>query len=206
MIIFQLNVIQLQKLFLLNNLRNFLNQSFFLVIMSDSTSILDLPTEPIGGNSSLKASENISKNTINLDQSVISEIVNSLQKASISGATQLPSRDIPMTHTIDPHIQPNYVPSSTNKDYIENENLSDIFDNYNKQNYNSFDNIYNEIQTPLRVAILFFLFQLPFFKKNLFNFLPILFLKDGNLNIYGFIFMSSLFGFTFYLTNIIVNL
>ena len=81
--------------------------------MGDSTSIMDLPTDPVGGgnisnNISLKASE--SQATMNLDQSTINQIVNSLQQASASGSTLLPSRDIPMnTNNIstDAQIQPN---------------------------------------------------------------------------------------------------
>ena len=48
------------------NLRNYRNQSIFIIIMSDSTSILDLPTDPvgggsIGGNIALTAQENITQ-------------------------------------------------------------------------------------------------------------------------------------------------
>jgi hypothetical protein len=190
--------------------------------MSDSTSILDLPTDPIGGgnvsnNISLSASENVPNNVhaqsqsngISLDQSVISQIVSGLQQASITGATQLPSRDIPMNTSglnIDAQIQPNYVPPPppTNRDYInEYQESSEIVDNYNKgiQRNNSLDDMYNEIQTPLLLAVLYFLFQLPFFRKFLFNYFPIIFSNDGNLNINGFLFTSSLFGLTFYLVN-----
>jgi hypothetical protein len=61
--------------------------------------------------------------------------------------------------------------------------------------------MYNEIQTPLLLAVLYFLFQLPFFKKNLFTYFPILFSVDGNLNINGFLFTSILFGLIFYMLN-----
>ena len=122
----------------------------------ESTSILDLPTDPIGGgnisnNISLTASEtqsmsnnnNNSQQGFSLDQTTISQIVNGLQQATISGATQLPSRDIPMTttgHSNDPQVQPNYVPmAERQKDYINDyEQSSEIIDNYNKNaNYNS---------------------------------------------------------------------
>ena len=195
--------------------------------MSESTSILDLPTDPVGGgnvsnNISITASENTAiqgqqfngqpQNGFSLDQSTISQIVTGLQQATISGATQLPSRDIPMTtssHNIDPHIQPNYVPPPQNNiDYIKNhEQTSDMVSNYNKQlqNQNSLDDMYNEIQTPLLLAVLYFLFQLPFFRKFLFGYFPILFSNDGNLNINGFLFTSVLFGLVFYLLNKITN-
>ena len=190
--------------------------------MSDTTSIMDLPTDPVGGGSisnniSLSSSENVviqpniqlpsDSNGVSLDQSTISQIVNGLQQANISSVTQLPSRDIPMnTSTLsnDIQTQPNFVPSSQNIDYINNyENNANIINNYNRNldNSNSLDDIYSEIQTPLLLAVLYFLFQLPFVKKNLFLYFPFLFSKDGNLNINGFIFNSVLFSLSFYLLN-----
>jgi len=195
--------------------------------MSDSTSILDLPTDPVGGgnisnNISIKAIDNVSLapqqqqaqgGGFTLDQSTISQIVSGLQQATISGATQLSSRDIPMTstgHNIDPNIQPNYVPPPPqhNMDYIKDyEQTSDMVNNYNKNNQrqNSLDEMYNEIQTPLLLAVLYFLFQLPFFRKFLFSYFPVLFSNDGNLNINGFLFMSVLFGLLFYFLNKLTN-
>ena len=187
--------------------------------MGDSTSILDLPTDPVGGgnvsnNISLTASETatVSNNTqsaFTLDQSTISQIVNGLQQATISGATQLPSRDIPMTttgHSNDPQIQPNYVPPPPphSIDYIKNyEQTSDMINDYNRNmnRNNSLDDTYNEIQVPLLLAVLYFLFQLPFFKKFLYTYFPVLFSNDGNLNINGFLFKSILFGLLFYILN-----
>jgi hypothetical protein len=77
--------------------------------------------------------------------------------------------------------------------------------NKNSQKMNTLDDMYNEIQTPLLLAVLYFLFQLPFFKKFLFNYFPILFSNDGNLNINGFMFSSILFGLIFYLFNRVTN-
>jgi len=198
--------------------------------MSDSTNILDLPTDPVGGgnisnNISLNASENVviqgqgqgpnqgqQNQGLSLDQTTISQIVSGLQQATISGATQLPSRDIPMNttgHSTDPQIQPNYVPPPQNNiDYIKNyEQTSDMINEYNKnaRQHDSLDDMYNEIQTPLLLAVLYFLFQLPFFRKFLFQYFPALFSKDGNFNINGFLFTSVLFGLLFYSLNKITN-
>ena len=196
--------------------------------MSDSTSILDLPTDPIGGGSgsnniSLSATENNkvqqtqmpplsnqipSPNGLSLDQTTISQIVNGLQQASMTGITQLSSRDIPMNTTsisTDPQIQPNYVPPPINNiDYIKNyEQTSDIIDHYDKNmaRQHSIDEMYNEIQTPLLLIVLYFLFQLPFVKKHLYMYFPVLFSTDGNLNINGLLFTSTLFGLLFYILN-----
>jgi hypothetical protein len=190
--------------------------------MSDSTSILDLPTDPVGGgnvsnNISMTATENVvvsQKQQANgtLDEATISQIVSGLQNASRNGATQLPSRDISMS-TIgisnDPHVQPNYVPPpQENTDYIRNyEQTSDMINDYNKntQDNNSLDDMYNEIQVPLLLAVMYFLFQLPFFRKLLFGYFPVLFSSDGNMNINGFLFTSALFGLLYYLLNKITN-
>jgi hypothetical protein len=210
--------------------------------MSDSsnttTSIMDLPTDPANGGSAnnmnninLNASEqipqsnmqnmqnmqnmnsNVNTNSINLDQTTINQIVNGLQQASATGATQLPSRDIPMTTnnlTNDMSIQPNFIPpvpqsqQQGNGDYISNyQQAGDIMNEYNSNlsRSNSLDDMYNEIQVPILLAVLYFLFQLPFFRKFLFSYFPVLFSKDGNLNINGYIFMSSLFGIFYYLLN-----
>lgn len=184
--------------------------------MSGSTSIHDLPTDPTGGgnitnNISLNATEipNPSPSTsLTLDQTTISQIVSGIQQASASGATLLPSRDIPRSVEQDPQVQVNYIPPTQQKDYVkEYETASDILDNYNKnaRQTNTLDEIYDELQIPLLLAVLFFFFQLPIFKKKMFNFLPFLFFKDGNYNIQGYIFTSTLFGLFYYLLSKIMG-
>ena len=184
----------------------------------NTTSINDLPTDPtaggsVGGNVNLAVNEvnngqmgqqqqpQKNNSQLSLDQVTISQIVNGLQQASLAGATTLPSRDIPQNTeqlTNDAQIQPNYVPPPQTSDYI-NESDNDI-DNYykNEQNQNSLDAIYDELQAPLLLAVLYFLFQLPFFKKNVFRYLPFLCHSDGNYNFNGLIFTCGLFGFIYY--------
>jgi len=190
--------------------------------MSDSTSINDLPTDPVGGGSvsnniSFNASEMpniqnpVPSQSLTLDQGTISQIVNGIQQASASGATLLPSRDIPRTSDAishDAQIQANYIPQNQQKDYIKDyETPQEILDNYNKnvRQNDTLDDIYEELQIPLLLAVLFFFFQLPIFKKKLYTFLPFLFFKDGNYNIQGFIFMSILFGLFYYFLSKIMN-
>jgi len=194
--------------------------------MSESTtSILDLPTNPANGgnisnNISMSANEtntvvqqhnmNTNTNSVSLDQTTIDQIVNGLQQASVTGATQLPSRDIPMNTsslTHDVNITPNFIPPvpiQNRDDYIQNyQESSEIINDYNYivENNNRLDDLYNEIQVPILLAVLYFLFQLPVFRKYLFSYFPVLFSKDGNLNINGYLFMSSLFGILYYLLN-----
>jgi hypothetical protein len=188
--------------------------------MSDTTSIMDLPMDPTGGgtqnNISISSSETApsnNNNNISLDQTTISQIVNGLQQASISGATQLRSRDISMTtdgHTQDPYVQPNYVPPVQQpRDYIKDsdETNEEILNSYNQQmrNSNNLEDMYSDIQLPILMTTLYFLFQLPFFRRNLFNLLPFLFSTDGNYNINGYLFTSSLFGLIFYMLNKVIT-
>ena len=188
--------------------------------MSESTSILELPIDPIGGgnisnNISLTGTESNQQNqnnqtnnlssSMSLDQATINQIVNGLQQASLTGVTQLQSRDIPMNtinHSTDSETQVNYIPLSQNVDYIKNyEQTNDIINEYNDnmKKHQSLDEIYDEIQTPFLLSVLYFLFQLPFIRKLLYSYLPVLFSNDGNLNINGFMFISVLFGLTYYL-------
>lgn len=185
--------------------------------LTNITNIMDLPTDPtvggsINGNVSLMIHEKpqtqiqnqqISSiaNEISLDQTTISQIVNGLQQASMTGATQLPSRDLPMnTETIikDSQVQPNYVPPPANRDYIH-ETDDDINNYYREEKVNSsLDSLYDEIQTPILLAVLYFIFQLPVVKRSVHQYLSFLCHSDGNYNINGLIFMCALFGFVYY--------
>ena len=105
-----------------------------------------------------------------------------------------------------------YSRESSNKTFAQKvpealtKSNEEIINNYNKshKNSNSLDEMYNEIQIPLLLSVLYFLFQLPIFKKSLFHYLPMIFSKDGNYNINGFIFTSCLFGLLFYILNKII--
>lgn len=135
-----------------------------------------------------------------MNQQNINQFVNGLQQASAAGLTVLPSRDIPQTQshlTQDQQMQPNYVPQEQyNTDYItEHQTNEDIIRKYNtkEQHATKLDDFYSNIQTPVLIAILYFLFQLPVVRKNVFKFLPSLFSKDGNPNLSGYVVNSAIF-------------
>lgn len=200
--------------------------------MSNTTNIFDLPVDPAGGGGGGGPVQNMSLNANEvrptqqqpppnsnmngpppLDQNTINHIVSGIQQASSSGATQLPSRDMPTSTSHiaqDVQVQANYVPPPPpqHSDYIQQyEDNNDIVDDYydtQKRNA-SLDSMYDELQTPLLLGVLFFLFQLPFFKKYLFAYMPMLFLNDGNYNIYGFVFMSAFFAFVYYILSKTMN-
>ena len=115
-----------------------------------------------------------------------STLTTALKDAAAAGATVIPSRDIPQ-HTLstqqDEEIKPNFLPKNNNDDYIGNLLDKERILQQNQQSQNQSDNldyIYHQIQIPLMVGIMYFLFQLPIVRKRLFVFLPNLFNKDGN--------------------------
>jgi hypothetical protein len=137
-------------------------------------------------------------------QNVMNELVNGLQKASASGLTNLPSRDIPMNTSgmmNDAQVKPNYLPDNYRKeddDYIgeheDEEAMNESRYNNHVASVDSMENIYKLIQVPLLVGILYFAFQLPVFRKYMLKYIPSVFNTDGNYNMRGLVFVSALFG------------
>ena len=182
---------------------------------SDSTSIADLP----GGNNAeqqnrvvLEKSEIPPANNAppiaptELSSDSINKIITGLQQASSTGMTQLPTSHIPMQtqpHMQDPQVQPNYVPapSPQKTDYIDQHDTIQSLMQQNKstkQEQDKLDLLYSELQMPIIVMSLFFVFQMPFFNKKFMKLFPALFLKDGQNNISGYLVKTALFGGLFY--------
>ena len=176
-----------------------------------ATAISALPNEVSENNNVVQAkNEKIAdppkqvpvSNTTELSQESIHQIVQGLQQAG--GSTILPTRDIPTNNshiTQDEAIKPNYIPKSSNDNYIEEESTMEslIQQNKNKkQEQDKLDTIYDELQTPVMVMILFFLFQLPFFNKFMTKHAPSLFSRDGNPSFSGYFVKTLIFGITFY--------
>jgi hypothetical protein len=135
-----------------------------------------------------------------MSQQNMNQFVSGLQQASSAGLTMLPSRDIPQTQshlTQDQHMQPNYVPQErVNTDYItDHQTNEEIIRRHaqKEESINSLDQFYNNLQTPILIAILYFMFQLPVVRKNIFKFMPSLFSKDGNPNLMGYVMNSAIF-------------
>lgn len=193
--------------------------------LNNTTSISELPTDPttggsMGGNINLNINDSISSQSgmgpiqgpnngpnqgynsqVPLDPNTISQLINQLQQAHSKGATSLPSRDIPLNTeglTNDAQIVPNYIPQPKMTDYINDDDEKYYNNEATEGPSSSLDSIYDELQVPLLLAILYFLFQLPFFKKNIFKLFPFLCHNDGNYNFQGLIFICGLFGFIYY--------
>jgi hypothetical protein len=133
------------------------------------------------------------------------ELISQLQKAAAYGTTALPSRDIPMEPlkvANDVQSQPNYIPPPQfQEDYIKNSITPQNLVDTNSRQIKSgayFDKLYGELQLPIIIALLFFLFQLPLVKQYNKKLLPFLFKSDGNPNLYGYIANSVLFASMIY--------
>ena len=125
----------------------------------------------------------------------------------------LPARDIPMDqsqYTHDEQIQANYippVPESVRRttDYVRQfeeateKKISKHDEEKAKQS--KFDTLVEEGQIPILVAFLFFIFHMPIVNNMIFNHMSFLALHDmdGNFNMYGLMFKSSLFAACFYI-------
>jgi len=124
---------------------------------------------------------------------------------------RLPQRDIPMNiadHSQDVQIQPNYIPKpKITSDYIHEyqESTDRKVREYEekKMREKSAATWFDEFQTPILIALIFFIFQLPIINTIIFKrfaFLSI-YNEDGNFNAIGLTLKSVLFGALFYIMN-----
>ncbi len=191
--------------------------------MSDSTAIDSLPMD---NNVNMSVSntpvqQGSGTNTINstsqtqpeqpaiVNQPAIAppKINNTIDTAlnDMQSTTQLPSRDIPMeTANIvqDEQVKPNYIPNQNVPEYIEEKDTYDSMIEQNKKNQNVQDTteqIYEELQFPILVSVVYFLFQLPAVQKKFVTYLPRLFERDGSMSLGGYLTKSISFGGIIYL-------
>lgn len=187
--------------------------------MSDTTAISALPSKP-SGNISLETKEikqnvNIPRAPLkqrvggpppqNLNPETVNKIVTGIQNAAQANMTSLPTRDMPMMptrHTQDVQVKPNFVPQRRHHiDYIkQHDNVQEIIEKQQKKEVKKdrLETIYNEVQTPIFVMILYLLFQLPAFQKLMNRHMPALFSADGHPKMGAFLIKTILFGGTFY--------
>ena len=105
----------------------------------------------------------------------------------------------------DEFMIPNHIPSvKLTTDYLKEheEKMKTLASDHKKEQSQKdlIENAYAEFQTPILIGVLFFLFQMPFINQFLFKNLSFLkiFSEDGNLNLYGLIFKSTLFGLVYF--------
>jgi hypothetical protein len=194
--------------------------------MSDTTNLADLPSDPHAGG----GSENVVLQTTDRptqysptvessgvpssqidEQKVMNELVSGIQQASASGATALPSRDIPQNtvHFSDEEVKPNFVPQTEQQpDYIQNTDTEQDILARRMKSQNSRDSLeilYDEFQIPIIICLLYFIFQLPVVKSKFLSILPSLYNMDGNPNLTGYIINSAFFGMAYYVISKSLN-
>ena len=154
---------------------------------------------------------------------VMNEVFQGVQRASANGMTMIPTRDIPMnpnSFTHDDQARPNYVPQksvrfqedyddngmSGGDDYIKDHTSMENIVRANARQSNQLDTleaIYYDLQMPVLVGVLYFIFQMPVFRAQLLRFLPSLFAEDGNFKITGLTATSVMFAGTFFVISLI---
>jgi hypothetical protein len=138
----------------------------------------------------------------NLNSTTINHALSDMQNNTM----QLPTRDIPMeTANIiqDEQVKPNYIPNENTPEYIEEKDTYDSMIEQNKKKQEAQDTtdlIYEELQFPVLVAVLYFLFQLPAVQKKFITYLPSLFNRDGTMSLGGYLTKSLSFGGIIYLS------
>lgn len=150
---------------------------------------------------------------IQLSNSDITKIVEGIQMASSQNMTQLPSRDIPMNQqqfTNDSQVQPNKVPKEEKRVSFVEDFASQNDNNFrekqiNKERTQQVDDIFDKLQTPIIISILFLLFQMPIFDKILFRNFPTFFIKEGSLGLSGFLVKSLIFGSVYFICQNIIS-
>ena len=153
------------------------------------------PNDTVQGGD-IRHPEPVSNNTM-------TEVMAGLQEAGKSGATQLPSRDIPMDPMViaqDEQAKTNYIPPAQ-PDYIgEYDNAQDILQQSHdlQKKQDKLDYWYEQLQIPILISLMYFIFQLPAINTILFKLVPKIFNTDGNLNFGGLLSKSVSFGFVYY--------
>ena len=202
--------------------------------MSDTTSIDDLPLSSQtpgnaygggGGGAPLIYSPMIDgqpqhqqQHQQQIPNNVMNEVMQGVQRASANGMTMIPTRDIPMNpnaFTHDEQARPNYVPQPQQQqsqhngtDYIKDHASMESIVRANARQSNQIDTleaIYYDLQMPILIGVLYFIFQMPVFRAQLLHFLPSLFGEDGNFKMVGLTATSAMFAGTFFVITKVFN-
>jgi len=145
------------------------------------------------------SASNVSQIQSQVQNSDLNKFVTGVQNAAAAGALNLPARDIPQSQnhiTQDAQIQPNFIPPTQQGDYIGQGQTNEEIIRRNaakNQQKDSLDQMYDNLQTPILLAVIYFIFQLPIVHKNMLKMLPGLFKQDGHPNLSGYVLTSISF-------------
>lgn len=125
----------------------------------------------------------------------------------------IPTRDIPMNTnniSLDETSKPNYIPEH---DYYldeqEFESGEAIIEDKRKSDNrkSSLEVLYEELQIPILLGVIYFIFQLPVLNNYLAKYLSFTYNTDGVINLSGIVFKSVSFSIIYFiLTRLLVNI
>lgn len=175
--------------------------------MSIENGVTSIDELPSNDNIKLSVEETPNSNsTTNMDD-VYKEIQNTGQAGNI------PSRDIPINTnniSLDKNSTPNYIPE--HKYYLDDidfETNDEIIDNKRKKDNtkSSIETLYDELQIPILLGVIYFLFQLPIFNNSLAKYVSFTFNVDGTINLSGIVFKSIMYALVYFiLSKVLVNI
>lgn len=174
--------------------------------MSESgvTSINDLPQSTDNVKLSIESKVENNANKVNMN-----EIFKEIQSTTKSG--ELPTRDIPMNTNqviLDETSKPNYIPKHDY--YIDEQDFEteqEIIDKKKKSDNKkeSLEVLYEELQVPVLLGVIYFLFQLPIVNQTMAKYISFTFDSDGGINLYGIVFKSVLYAMLYYVLSKVLN-
>jgi hypothetical protein len=108
-------------------------------------------------------------------------------------------------HMMDEQIVANHIPKpKLTTDYLRDyeDKLTKLSAEHQKAKHQEslITSVYDEMQIPILIGLMFFMFQMPIVNSLMYKYLSFmkLYNEDGNLNLYGLIFKSTLFGLFYF--------
>ncbi len=108
-------------------------------------------------------------------------------------------------HMMDEQIVANHIPKpKLTTDYLRDyeDKLTKLSAEHQKAKHQEslITSVYDEMQIPILIGLMFFMFQMPIVNSLMYKYLSFmkLYNEDGNLNLYGLVFKSTLFGFFYF--------
>lgn len=108
-------------------------------------------------------------------------------------------------HMMDEQIVANHIPKpKLTTDYLRDyeDKLAKLSAEHQREKHQEslITSVYDEMQIPILIGLMFFLFQMPIVNSLMYKYLAFLKLynEDGNLNLYGLVFKSVAFGLFYF--------
>tara|TARA_B100000683_G_C12388348_1_gene514389 strand:- start:133 stop:840 length:708 start_codon:yes stop_codon:yes gene_type:complete len=148
---------------------------------------------------------------LDVDPVIMNKVINDVQKQSQREGDHTlrpPQRNIPT----EPHMEslmqdasahPTRLPSEPSYSLPFMDSANKIVGSLGKKKNKelSLHSMFEMLQLPILMALLYFLFQLPIVRTNLRQYLPFTYQEDGTLSLVGFVVHSSIFGVAAFIIN-----